>query len=66
MPDADAPDAPADQAAIVSGEVRDFVRAHEQRRRLVPRAIVAGVATGLVAVAFTRGLGVSLPAGVFG
>lgn len=56
MPDADASDARAAQAAIVSGEVRDFERAHERRRRQVPRAIVTGVLTGLVAVAFTRGL----------
>ncbi len=55
MPEAERPEAAA-RAAIVSGEVRDFLRAHEQRRRLVPRALVAGVATGLVAVAFTRGL----------
>jgi chloride channel protein, CIC family len=38
----------------VQGEVRDFLRAHEQRRRQLPRAIVLGALSGLVAVAFTR------------
>ena len=32
--------------------MRDFLRAHEQRRRLLPRAIVVGLTAGLVAVAF--------------
>ena len=39
----------------VKREVRDFVRAHERRRRQFPRAFVVGLLTGLVAVAF-RGL----------
>ncbi len=39
---------------MVQGEVRDFLRAHEQRRRQLPRAIVLGLVTGLAAVAFTR------------
>lgn len=37
---------------VVSGEVRDFVRAHERRRRMFPRAILVGLLAGLVAVAF--------------
>jgi CIC family chloride channel protein len=37
---------------IVRGEIADFIRSHEQRRRLVPRAVLAGIAAGLVAVAF--------------
>jgi CIC family chloride channel protein len=41
---------------VVQGEIRDFVRAHEQRRRQLPRAIVVGVLAGFVAVAFTRAL----------
>ena len=41
---------------VVKGEVRDFLRAHEQRRRQLPRAIVIGVLGGLTAVAFTRTL----------
>jgi CIC family chloride channel protein len=56
MPDRSGPDLGEDAAEIVSGEIRDFVRAHEQRRRQVPRAIVVGAITGLVAVAFTRAL----------
>ena len=39
----------------VKREVRDFVRAHERRRRQFPRAFVVGLLTGLIAVAF-RGL----------
>jgi CIC family chloride channel protein len=39
---------------LVKGEVRDFLRAHEQRRRQVPRAIVLGLLSGFTAVAFTR------------
>lgn len=37
---------------VVVGEVRDFVRAHERRRRLFPRAALVGLLAGLVAVAF--------------
>lgn len=33
-------------------EVRDLARAHEQRRRQLPRAILVGVLAGLAAVAF--------------
>jgi len=40
--------------AVVAGEVRDFLRTHEQRRRQLPRAIVVGILAGLLAVAFTR------------
>lgn len=36
----------------VLGEVRDFLQAHEQRRRLIPRAMLVGLLSGLVAVAF--------------
>ena len=39
---------------LVQGEVRDFLRTHEQRRRQLPRAIVLGLLSGLTAVAFTR------------
>jgi len=42
---------------VVSEEVRDFVRAHEQRRRQLPRAILVGMGSGLTAVAFSRALG---------
>jgi hypothetical protein len=41
---------------VVAGEVRDFVRAHESRRRLFPRAALAGLLAGLIAVAFRRTL----------
>jgi len=37
---------------MVRREVRDFLRAHEQRRRQLPRALLIGVLAGLVAVAF--------------
>lgn len=36
----------------VRREVRDFLRAHEQRRRQLPRALLVGVFAGLIAVAF--------------
>src|SRR5207253_7195047 len=49
-------DSPAATASEVQREVRDFVRAHEQRRRHVPRAIVIGLLVGLVAVAFREAL----------
>ena len=39
----------------VKREVRDFVRAHERRRRQFPRAFVVGLLVGLVGVCF-RGL----------
>ncbi len=37
---------------VVAGEVRDFVRAHERRRRQFPRAALVGLLAGLIAVAF--------------
>lgn len=36
----------------VAGEVRDFVRAHERRRRQFPRAALLGLLAGIVAFAF--------------
>ena len=57
----DVADAPRhdDEAPITPGEVkrevRDFVRAHERRRRQFPRAFLVGLITGLLAVCF-RGL----------
>ena len=36
----------------VRREVRDFLRSHEQRRRQVPRAVLVGLISGLLAVAF--------------
>ena len=41
---------------VVAGEVRDFVRAHESRRRQFPRAAIVGLLAGLLAVAFRRTL----------
>lgn len=41
-------------AEVLGGEVREFVRAHELRRRQLPRAILLGLAAGLTAVAFSR------------
>ncbi|MEO8602785.1 MAG: H(+)/Cl(-) exchange transporter ClcA [bacterium] len=43
----------------VERELQDFRRAHEQRRRQLPRAIVIGLLTGLAAVAFSRLLATS-------
>jgi CIC family chloride channel protein len=40
----------------VRREVRDFLRAHEQRRRQLPRAVLVGLVAGLVAVAFRGAL----------
>ncbi len=41
---------------IVHREVRDFLRAHEQRRRQLPRSLLVGLIAGLVAVAFREAL----------
>jgi len=41
---------------IVQREVRDFLRAHEQRRRQFPRSLLVGLFAGLVAVAFRAAL----------
>jgi CIC family chloride channel protein len=45
---------PAEAGPVVRREVSEFLRSHEQRRRQLPRAIVLGLASGVVAVAFTR------------
>src|SRR5271169_3209311 len=41
---------------LVQREVRDFQRAHEQRRRQLPRSLLGGLCAGLVAVAFRSAL----------
>jgi CIC family chloride channel protein len=41
---------------IVQREMRDFLRAHEQRRRQLPRSLLVGLFAGLVAVAFRAAL----------
>jgi CIC family chloride channel protein len=41
---------------MVRREVRDFVRAHELRRRQLPRSLLVGLFAGLVAVAFRGAL----------
>lgn len=41
---------------VVAGEVRNFVRAHERRRRQYPRAALVGLLAGLTAVAFRYAL----------
>jgi chloride channel protein, CIC family len=41
---------------MVQREVRDFQRAHEQRRRQLPRSLLVGLFAGLVAVAFRGAL----------
>jgi CIC family chloride channel protein len=41
---------------IVRREVQDFLRAHEQRRRQLPRALLVGIFAGLIAVAFRAAL----------
>lgn len=48
------PDAlPADiTPQVVQGEIEDFHRSHERRRRQIPLAALVGVLAGLVAVAF--------------
>ena len=38
--------------SVVSGEIQDFLRTHEQRRRQLPRALIVGLLSGLAAVAF--------------
>ena len=56
---ADAPpddDEPPITPGEVKREVRDFVRAHERRRRQFPRAFLVGLLTGLVAVCFRGAL----------
>src|SRR5581483_6813817 len=37
---------------VVRGEIRDYFRSHEQRRRQVPRAFLVGLIAGLLGVAF--------------
>jgi len=49
----------AEEAAaprLVRRELRDFLRAQEQRRRQLPRALLVGLIAGLVAVAFRGAL----------
>jgi len=41
---------------LIQREVRDFLRAHEQRRRQLPRSLLVGLFAGLVAVAFRSAL----------
>ncbi|MGH7789377.1 MAG: H(+)/Cl(-) exchange transporter ClcA [Candidatus Binatia bacterium] len=41
---------------LVRREMRDFLRAHEQRRRQLPRALLVGLVAGLAAVAFRLAL----------
>jgi CIC family chloride channel protein len=41
---------------VIAGEVRDFMRAHESRRRQFPRAALVGLLAGLLAVGFRRTL----------
>jgi len=41
---------------MVQREVRDFLRAHEQRRRQLPRSLLVGWVAGLCAVAFRTAL----------
>ena len=48
-------DEPPISPGEVKREVRDFVRAHERRRRQFPRAFVVGLITGVLAV-FFRGM----------
>jgi CIC family chloride channel protein len=50
--DKSAPDRGATTPNVVGRELADFVRAHEQRRRQLPRALVVGLLGGLAAVAF--------------
>jgi chloride channel protein, CIC family len=47
---------PAAAPQIVQREVREFLRAHEQRRRQLPRALLIGTVAGLVAVGFRGAL----------
>lgn len=42
--------------SVVAGEVRDFIRAHERRRRQFPRAALVGLLAGLLAVTFRYAL----------
>lgn len=52
MPDVPPTDSGAARPAVVERRIGDLVRAHEQRRQQLPRAIAVGVAAGLIAVAF--------------
>lgn len=64
MSEARSDPSPSDPPAIrdgvtapkIRGSIRDFVRTHERRRRLFPRALLAGLATGAVAIAFRQAL----------
>ena len=50
------PDAAAATQRAAQREVRDFRRVHEQRRRQLPRALLVGVLSGLIAVLFRAAL----------
>ena len=63
MPEPDSSDAPTPDgtmpvragdasASVVERHIDDLLRAHEQRRRQLPRALAVGLAAGLLAVAF--------------
>lgn len=41
---------------MVRGEVQDFLRSHQQRRKLFPRALVVGVLAGVLATGFRLAL----------
>ena len=52
MPDFPPPQSGPANPVVVERRIGDLVRAHEQRRQQLPRAIAVGVAAGLIAIAF--------------
>ena len=56
MADEESAGGPVVTPDVVRREVRDFVVAHERRRRQLPRALLVGVIAGFVAVAFQGAL----------
>lgn len=56
MPGSTSSEMPDTAPGLVQREVRDFRRAHELRRRQLPRSLLVGVVAGLVAVGFRGAL----------
>lgn len=52
MPETPPPQSAEPSPQVVERRISDLLRAHEMRRRQLPRALAVGIAAGLIAVAF--------------